>query len=113
MKTFYLVSTLTLLVIGASLLLFVGPFESLSWSIGFLVALGNVAVIQYSWVTILGKKTVAWPGTLIVIKYTLLTYLLYVIATHKVLLVFWFTLGLAAVVIPAVVFSLIRTNRGS
>jgi hypothetical protein len=102
-----------MVALGAILLHFLGQMEAMSFIVGFVVSLANVLTLQIVWTNLLGKKSVAWPGALIVMKYTFLTYVLYVVVMQKTLMVFWFTLGLAAIAIPAVIFSLTGSNRGS
>jgi len=113
MKWFYIISFLSLASLCAATHYVFGRFEALSFAIGFAISLANVATLQIVWTNLLGKKSVAWPGALIVIKYTFLIYVLYVVVIQKTLMVFWFTMGLAAIAIPAVIYSLIGTNRGS
>lgn len=113
MKLFYMIAVGIWVSLSLIIYLIAGDKPMTAWAVGFAVSLVNVGVIQFSWTQVLGKKSVAWPGTLIVVKYTLLTYLLYVVVTQKLLSALWLTLGLAAIVLPALVFSLVRTDRGS
>ena len=104
MKLFYLAHA-GISLLGAVLLgIYLGQAECFGFSVGAVLTGLNVGVIQYAWSKIFGKKSVAWPVTVIVLKYTLLGIVLYQVVTYEILPILWFGVGVGSIAISAAVF---------
>lgn len=66
----------------------------------------NVAGLHFAWSRILGKKQVALPLGVIVIKYAILGFIIYRIATENLLELPWFAAGFTVVLISGIASTL-------
>lgn len=88
---------------AVSLLAFHSQLAAVSFVIGSTLMMLNVATLNFAWGRILVKKQVALPVGVIVIKYAILGFIIYYVATHNDLLVPWFAAGFSLVLVSAVV----------
>lgn len=99
MKTFY-IAQLVLGLLGATTLWGLkGVAAGAAFLLGTTLAALNVALLRFIWARVLGKKSVALTVFIIVLKYSLLSLVLYLIATKGLLPLEWFGLGLATILI--------------
>ena len=113
MKSFYAIHGLLSLVSACLALLIAGPRACLSALLGsFVVGLSTVGT-QHAWTKILRKNSVAWPVTIIVLKYTLLAVVLYFAATSPMFEPLWVGFGLSLLIVTAVLFGLRKKNGSS
>ena len=102
MRIFYL-SYLAGSAIGAvALFIFHSQLAAVSFLIGSLLMMLNVAALNFAWGRILAKKQVALPVGVIVIKYAILGFIIYYVATTNLLSVPWFAAGFSLVLLSAV-----------
>ncbi len=75
----------------------------LSFYSGAILALINVAALYFSWKKILEKKNLVLSGSVIVIKYPLLGFILYEVVHLKQISLGWFLIGMGTFIPAAVV----------
>lgn len=112
MKAFYWLHGLATILITGIILVLVNFQSAQGFLAGAVLSVLNVIVIHYVWSRVIGKKSVAWPFTVIVLKYTLLIAVLYQVVLHKPFSVLWFGLGLGSIMIAAVIYA-VRIGRKS
>lgn len=111
MRLFFL-SYLIGAVVGALVLqIWHSQLAAVSFIVGAVLMMLNVATLNFAWGRILTKKQVALPVGVIVIKYAILGFIIYYVATHNVLLVPWFAAGFAVVLLSAVVSTFGSSQR--
>lgn len=89
-------------VLGSVLVaFFAGQAASLSFTGGAALTLFNFAVLVYGWPRILAKKQVAPAIAVIIFKFAILGWILYLVASSQTIHLGWFACGLATV-IPSV-----------
>ncbi len=99
-----LISHLLIAVIGTLLSYLVSGFDaSLSFAVGAALSLINVILLNFSWKSILRKKRIALSVGVIVIKYAILGFIIYKIASKPLLLLNWFCFGLGIIVLSALI----------
>lgn len=76
---------------------------ALSFAAGSFLMLGNLVVMSLVWPLILAKKQVALSTGVIVFKFAILTWIIFLVATGKTIQVGWFAVGLSLVVVSAVI----------
>ncbi len=100
--SFLLYFQLALSVVGATLVaVFQGPTAAFSFAGGAAVTLFNFAVLVFGWPRMLAQKQVARAVLVIVFKFAILGWILYLVAHSQTVSLGWFALGLATV-IPSV-----------
>ncbi len=76
--------------------------EMLSFFVGAILALLNVAVLYFSWKRMLLKKNLVLPASVIVFKYPILGFILYEVVHLKQIHLSWFLIGMGAFIPPAI-----------
>ena len=104
---FLLILHATLVAIGYGLVLVaVGPQEANSLAFGGLVSFANLALLVFAWPRILAKKQVALSIGVIVFKFAILGWILYVAVHSEQTRIGWFAIGLGFVILSSVVTAL-------
>jgi len=75
----------------------------LSFAAGSFLMFGNLVVMSLVWPLILAKKQVALSTGVIVFKFAILTWILFIVATGNSIRTGWFAVGLSLVVVTAVI----------
>ncbi len=83
--------------------LFFDLSAALSFAAGSFLMLGNLLVMSLVWPLILAKKQVALSTGVIVLKFAILTWVVFSVATGTTIHAGWFAGGLSLVVVSAVV----------
>ena len=110
---FLLVIHMAFAIVGALLLFcFATPRETFSFIAGASIAGLNLVTLIYSWPRILAKKQVALSIGVIVFKFAILGWIIYVVATSKQFNLGWVAVGLA-LVIPSVLATTLKASQTS
>lgn len=97
--TFLLYFQGALAVLGTVLMaILVGSGPALSFAGGAALTLFNFVVLVFGWPRILAQKQVARAVVVIVFKFAILGWILYLVAHSPAVHIGWFALGLATVV---------------
>lgn len=101
----FLLTTQFILSLFLSLLLWLifDRTVALSFAAGSFLMFGNLAVMSLVWPLILAKKQVALSTGVIVFKFAILTWILFIVATGNSIRAGWFAVGLSLVVVTAVI----------
>lgn len=102
MRTFFLSYFLAAAIGALALFIWHSSLAAISLVIGSLLMMLNVATLNFAWGRILTKKQVALPVGVIVIKYPILGFIIYHVATTNVLSVPWFAAGFTLLLLSAV-----------
>lgn len=102
MKVFFLSYFIGALIGAIVLLVWHSQLAAVSFLVGSALMMLNVATLNFAWGRILAKKQVALPVGVIVIKYAILGFIIYYIATESSLLVPWFAAGFSLVLVSSV-----------
>ncbi len=111
MRIFFLSYFLGTVVGALALLALHSQLAAASFIVGALLMMLNVATLNFAWGRILTKKQVALPVGVIVIKYAILGFIIYYVATYSVLLIPWFAAGFSMVLFSAVVSTFGASQR--
>jgi hypothetical protein len=112
MKQFYRIHIAITILVSVLLSALVNSSSGFAFLCGSFLSGLNVVFIQYAWSRILGKKSVAWPFAVIVLKYTLLIGGIYFIVESQPFPLVWFGVGLGSIMVAAVAYAL-RLGRQS
>lgn len=93
-------------IIASLLYFFIDPKTAVSFILGSAVFGINLALIAFSWGHILKKKLVALSISVIVFKFALLVWIIYLVANDNRLSLFWFSIGMGVVIITALATAL-------
>lgn len=100
-------------VLGAIALCYFATFrEAESFAVGAMVSALNLVTLVYSWPRILAKKQVALSVGVIVFKFAILGWIIYVVATSQVFHLGWVAAGLA-LVIPSVLATSLKFSQNT
>ena len=104
----FLLTTHALLGVFAAALtyFFAGPQAALSLGVGAVVMFANLIVLGVTWQNILAKKLVALSVGVIVFKFAILIWIIYIVATSERLYHGWFAGGLALIVVSSLATAL-------
>ncbi len=109
--TFLIYFQLALTVLGAVfVVVFSGSAPGISYLAGGTVTLFNLAVLVFGWPRMLAQKQVARAVAVIVFKFAILGWILYLVVHSQTIQLGWFALGLATV-IPSVLVTAFKLNE--
>ena len=100
-------------LVGIPILMFFGPVAAVSWGAGAGVSLLNLIALNISWPLILAKKLVALAVGVIVFKFAILGWVMYLAVTSQRIEIGWFAGGLSSVVVSVVVTALCIPKESS
>lgn len=80
-----------------------GRRAAISFGTGAFIMWANVLIMALVWPRIFAKKLVALSIGVIVFKFAILIWIIYVVVTGDALLIEWFGVGLALVVVSSLV----------
>ena len=110
--SFLLYFQLALSVAGTVLIAILhGPNAAVSFAGGAGVTLFNFAVLVFGWPRMLAQKQVARAVLVIVFKFAILGWILYLVAHSQTISLGWFALGIATV-IPSVLATAFKIPSG-
>jgi hypothetical protein len=110
LKVFFITYFISTVIGALALHIFNSQLAAVSFVAGAAVMMLNVAGLHFAWSRILVKKQVALPVGVIVIKYAILGFIIYRVATENLLQVSWFAAGFSLVLISSVV-SILRSPK--
>ena len=109
--TFLVYFQAALTVVGAVCVGALSGFApAVSYLAGALVTLFNSAVLVFGWPRMLAQKQVARAVAVIVFKFAILGWILYLVVHSQTIQLGWFALGLATV-IPSVLVTAFKHNE--
>lgn len=85
--------------------------QTRSFALGSFISIFNVVAIYFSWSRILNKKSIALAIGVIVIKYAILTSLIYYLASSGRIALVSFAMGVASLVVVGVVWAPLMMRR--
>jgi hypothetical protein len=96
-----------ILAAGTILLYCYGPQQAApSYIVGGFIVGGNFILLGNAWKMIFNKKQVALSVLIIVFKYAILGVIIYVLVNQKWLSPFWFSAGIASMMVASLAYGL-------